>query len=271
MPGLQDSFLNRITKMKGKMKMSKKKGLTFTVIFRANSLNYGEGTANISELKKFHRGNGDVYTFSSRQSIRYDIVRLGNQFFDWNLDVVDKEQGVVQFKQDATIEDSVEMDLFGYMKTKSKSGATKRSAVARLSHAIALEPYRSDLEFLNNMGLATRINDDANLATLEQHTSYYTYTMTIDLSRVGIDGDIELSQEIKAERVKQLLEVTKFLSREIRGRQENLAPLFIIGGLYPIPNPFFQGRIQLKGANELHIEPLVVTVSTNVFETSLKT
>jgi len=65
--------------------------------------------------------------------------------------------------------------------------------------------------------------------------------------------------------------VTKFLNREIRGRQENLAPLFIIGGAYPIPNPFFQGRIQLKGANELHIEPLVVTVSTNVFETSLKT
>src|SRR5690625_7622371 len=87
---------------KERVTMSKKKGLTFSVIFRAGSLNYGEGTQNISELKKFHRGNGDVYTFASRQSIRYDMVRLGNQFFDWNLDVVDKEQGVVQFKADAT-------------------------------------------------------------------------------------------------------------------------------------------------------------------------
>lgn len=243
-----------------------KKGLTFTVIFRANSLNYGEGTANISELKKFHRGNGDVYSFASRQSLRYDMVRLGNQFFDWNLDVVDKSQGVVQFKSDYTIKDSVEMDLFGYMKTKAKSGAAKRSAVARLSHAISLEPYRSDLEFLNNMGLATRIDEDANLATLEQHMSYYTYTITIDLSRVGKDGEVELTSQEKANRVNQLLEVTKLLNREIRGRQENLAPLFIIGGTYSIPNPFFQGRVALKdGRNEeLNIDLIKDTLNTTV-------
>lgn len=257
---------------KERKKMSKNKGLTFSVIFRANSMNYGEGTANISELKKFHRGTGDVYTFASRQSLRYDMVRLGNQFFDWNLDVVDKAQGVVQFKPDCTIKDSVEMDLFGYMKTKAKSGATKRSAVARLSHAISLEPYRSDLEFLNNMGLATRINEDANLATLEQHVSYYTYTMTIDLSRVGIDQEIELLAEEKATRVKQLLEVVKLLNREIRGRQENLAPLFVIGGLYAIPNPFFQGRISLiNGEKEcLNVDLLKATVNTTVFGESIK-
>lgn len=115
----------------------------------------------------------------------YDIVRLGNQLFDWNLDVVDKNQQVVQFKEDCTIKDSLEMDLFGYMKTKAKKGATKRSAIVRMSHAISLEPYKSDLEFLNNMGMAERINEDANLATIEQHISYYTYTVTIDLSRVA--------------------------------------------------------------------------------------
>lgn len=252
--------------------MNKNKGLTFSVIFRANSLNYGEGTANISELKKFHRGNGDVYTFASRQSLRYDIVRLGNQFFDWNLDVVDKEQGVVQFKADCTIEDSVEMDLFGYMKTKAKSGATKRSAVTRLSHAISLEPYRSDLEFLNNMGLAHRIGEDANLATLEQHTSFYTYTVTIDLSRVGIDNDIEINNEQKANRVNQLLEITKVLNREIRGRQENLAPLFIVGGVYTIPNPFFLGRIALLDNNVEKINIVLIkdTLKTSVFGNSIE-
>src|SRR5699024_3971770 len=246
------------------------KAITFTIVFKANSLNFGEGTANVSELKKFHRGDGSIYSFASRQSLRYDIVRLGNQLFDWNLDVVDKKQQVVQFKEDCTIKDSVEMDLFGYMKTKAKTGATKRSAVVRMSHAISLEPYKSDLEFLNNMGLASRINEDANLATIEQHISYYTYTVTIDLSRVGKDEDVELTAEEKVNRIKQFLEITKFLNREIRGTQENLAPLFIIGGAYPIPNPFFQGRVKLKGADQLNIEPLIDTVSTNVFGTSLK-
>ncbi|TMN21380.1 type I-B CRISPR-associated protein Cas7/Cst2/DevR [Lentibacillus cibarius] len=246
------------------------KAITFTVVFRANSLNYGEGTANISELKKFHRGDGGVYTFASRQSLRYDMVRLGNQFFDWNLDVVDKEQRVIQFKEKCTIKDSVEMDLFGYMKTKAKTGAAKRSAVARLSHAISLEPYKSDLEFLNNMGLASRINQDANLATIEQHISYYTYTVTIDLSRVGKDADVELNDEEKANRVKQFLEVTKFLNREIRGRQENLSPLFVIGGAYPIPNPFFQGRVSLGGKDQLNTPSLEDTIKTNVFGSSIE-
>lgn len=258
--------------MKKELQKMNNKAITFTVVFRANSLNYGEGTANISELKKFHRGDGAVYSFASRQSLRYDIVRLGNQFYDWNLDVVDKEQKVIQFKSDATIEDSVEMDLFGYMKTKAKSGADKRSAVVRLSHAISLEPYKSDLEFLNNMGLAARIKEDANLATIEQHISYYAYTITIDLTRVGVDQGIELPAEERINRVSQLLEVTKFLNREIRGRQENLAPLFVIGGSYPIPNPFFQGRVTLDkhDLNKINIEPLKDTVNSSVFNMPLK-
>lgn len=221
-----------------------KKALTMTVIFQANSLNYGEGIANISELKKFHRGDGEVYTYASRQSIRYDIVRLGNELFAWNLDTVDKASGVVQFKKDVTINDSVEMDLFGYLKTDKNS--QKRPAVVRLSHAISLEPYKSDLEFLNNMGLASRIGQDANLANIEQHHSFYTYTLTIDLNRVGVDGEIELPNEEKANRVLQLLEVLKVLNRNIRGRQENLAPLFVIGGIYNVANPFFLGRVQLS-------------------------
>ncbi|MBK0295836.1 type I-B CRISPR-associated protein Cas7/Cst2/DevR [Bacillus sp. S34] len=248
----------------------KNKALTLTFIFKASSLNYGEGTANISELKKFHRGDGEVYSFASRQAIRYDIVRLGNEFFNWNLDVVDKSKGVVQFKEECTIEDSVEMDLFGYMKTKvrgSAERAEKRSAVARLSHAVSLEPYRSDIEYLNNIGLASRINEHANIATAEQHESLYTYTLTIDLSHVGIDGAIALSELEKASRVKQLIEITKYLNRDIRGRQENLAPLFVIGGLYPIANPFFLGRVALKDFNSrlLNVKPIESVLKQTAF------
>jgi len=226
------------------------KGLSVTIIFEAGSLNYGEGISNISELKKIHRRNGEVFTFASRQSIRYDIVRLGNELFDWNLDTVDKASGVVQFKKDVTIKDSVEMDLFGYLKTDKQS--KKRSAVVRLSHAISLEPYRSDMEFLNNMGLAERINENPNIANLEQHQSLYCYTATIDLSKVGVDknDEIDISKEKKAERVSQLLEIFKLLNRNIRGRQENLSPLFIIGGIYPIANPFFLGKAKIGSQKE---------------------
>lgn len=226
-----------------------KKGLSITMIFKAQSLNYGEGIGNISELKKLTRGDGSVYTFASRQAIRYDIVRLGNKMFGWNLEVVDKSKGTIQFKEDLTIKDSEEMDLFGYMKTAKIDGSTIRSATVRLSNAISLEDYKSDMEFLNNKGLADRIGEFPNLANIEQHLSYYTYTITIDLEKVGIDGDIEISNEEKAKRVNELLDVVKVLNREIRGRQENLSPVFVIGGLYNINSPFYLGRIKLNGEN----------------------
>lgn len=247
------------------------RALSFTVIFKANSLNYGEGIANISELKKIHRGNGDVLTFASRQSIRYDIARLGNEWFGWNLGTVDKTKGTIQFREDVTIADSVEMDFFGYLKTGKKS--LKRPAVARLSHAVSLEPYRSDMEFLNNMGLAERINDDPNLANIEQHESFYTYTMTIDLSKLGLDGDVEIPNEMKAERVEQLLEIIKLLNRNIRGRQESLSPLFIIGGVYPIANPFFLGRVGLEtgaGKWKMKVDSLNDALETTFVRESIR-
>lgn len=243
-----------------------------TIVFEANSLNYGEGIGNISELKKLNRGNGSTHTFASRQALGYDIRRLGAKLFDWNLDTV-VENGTIQYKKDATIEDSEEMDLFGYMKTASKSNAATREAVARLSPAISLEAYKSDMDFLSNKGMADRIDENANLANVEQHQSFYAYTLTIDLNRVGVDGEIELEEEEKMRRVKELLTIIKLLNRNIRGRQENLAPLFVIGGVYDLPNPFFQGRIELEDQGEkygIKVEPISSALETSFLDNSVK-
>ena len=249
--------------------MNNKSGLTITVVFNAESLNYGEGIGNISELKKLSRGNGKVYTFASRQALRYDIARLGNKMYGWNLEVVDKSKGTVQFKDKCTIKDSEEMDLFGYMKTSKKSndkagGSSIRSAAVRLSNAISLEDYKSDMDFLNNKGLADRINEFPNLANVEQHLSYYTYTVTIDLEKIGKDGEVELDNEVKMKRVIELLEILKVLNREIRGREENLSPLFVIGGVYNLNSPYFLGRIELKNVKQKF------AINTNILEDTMK-
>lgn len=251
---------------------NKKKGLSITLVFKAQSLNYGEGIGNISELKKLTRGDGSVYTFASRQALRYDIVRLGNKMFDWNLEVVDKSKGTVQFKENLTIEDSEEMDLFGYMKTAKNDGSSVRSAAVRLSNAISLEDYKSDMEFLNNKGLADRIGEFPNLANIEQHLSYYTYTITIDLEKVGVDNGVEITDEEKIRRINQLLDVVKVLNREIRGREENLSPVFVIGGMYNINSPFYLGRIKLTGKDgefNLDTEILKDTSTLTIGETSI--
>ena len=249
-----------------------KKGLSITLIFKAESLNYGEGIGNISELKKLTRGDGNVYTYASRQALRYDIVRLGHKMFGWNIEVVDKSQGTVQFKDKLTIKDSEEMDLFGYMKTTKNDSSNIRSAAVRLSNAISLEDYKSDMEFLNNKGLADRIGEFPNLANIEQHLSYYTYTITIDLEKIGVEQEIELTNEEKTTRVNQLLDIVKILNREIRGREENLSPVFVIGGMYNINSPFYLGRIKLKGKDgefSIETEMLKDTSTLTIGENSI--
>lgn len=245
------------------------KTVTMSIIFQAQSLNYGEGTSNISELKKLTRGNGQQFTVASRQCIRYDIARIGERMFNWNLQVVDKSKGTVQFKEDLTIKDSQEMDLFGYMKTKEGESGKNRSATVRISFATSLEPYKNDMEFLSNKGLADRINENANIANIEQHLSYYTYTITIDLDKVGVDGDIKLENKERYKRVSQLLDIIMILNRQIRGRIENLSPLFVIGGVYDAPNPLFLGRIKLLGNKDsfaIDLEPIKSAMEISILD-----
>ena len=107
-------------------------------------------------------------------------------------------------------------------------------------------PYQSDLEFLTNIGLARRQDLDNAIAQSEIQKSFYSYTITIDLDRIGVDGDLEISAEEKADRVKKFLDTIQYLYRDIKGRRENLSPVFAIGGRYIRKNPFFENRVSLE-------------------------
>lgn len=235
-----------------------KKGLTLTMVVDAASANYGESIGNISQLKKMTRQGGEVYTYISRQAIRYNIVqqmgiddtpvKIGSDNNSGN------KKGVAQFDLSAKIDEYPEIDLFGYMKTipsknknEKKGTQETRSAVVRLSNAISLEPYNMDNDFGNNMGLAQRIGQSGNMVLQSEiHKSLYCYTVTCDLDKVGIDekAKIEISNDEKASRVVSLLETLEFLYRDIKGRRENLNPVFAVGGVYDRKNPYFEDRIK---------------------------
>jgi len=222
-------------------------GLTMTIIFQAESANFGEGIGNLTVLKKYSRGDKNQYTYISRQALRYNII----QQLGYDNTPISNESGVVQFAADASIDKYPEVDLFGYMKTVSKKDnsagkSSTRSAVVRLSNAVSLEPFNSDLDFLTNMGLAKREGYDNAIAQSEIHRSLYAYTITIDLDRVGEDCDISLSPDEKINRIEALLKTVMFLYRDIKGRRENLSPLFVIGGVFSRKNPFFSNAINVS-------------------------
>ncbi|EES49840.1 UNVERIFIED_ORG: type I-B CRISPR-associated protein Cas7/Cst2/DevR [Clostridium botulinum] len=238
--------------------MKNVKGLTLSFIFEAESANYGEGIGNVTSLKKISRDGGRAYSYISRQALRYNII---NQMKVDNTPLaLDGE--VLQFHPDASVKDYPEIDLFGYMKTQKP--VKTRAAIARLSNAVALETFNADLDFLTNKGLLDRYNENAekkkdggNIAQSEIHKSYYTYTITLDLDKVGVDKNdgVEIENSEKAKRVNDLLDVIKFLYRDIKGRRENLSPLFAIGGVYSIKNPFFENRIKCYN-NRIQIDAI---------------
>ncbi|WP_294726963.1 type I-B CRISPR-associated protein Cas7/Cst2/DevR [uncultured Fusobacterium sp.] len=243
------------------------KGLTMTIVFEAESANYGEGIGNVAALKKLSRGNGSQYTYISRQAIRYNIV---DQLGEAKAEVESMGSGdktVVQFSPETTIKDYPELDFFGYLKTEKKSTGKKRSAIVRLSNAVSTETFKGDLDFLTNKGLADRLNENMNIAQAEIHKSYYVYTLAMDLDQIGIDknDDIELPKEEKSRRVEKLLDTIAFLYRDIRGRRENLAPLFVIGGVYDIKNPIFENLVKVK-ENKI----LVQDIDSGIFENMRK-
>ena len=224
------------------------KGLSISIIFEAESANYGEAVGNVASLKKLVRNKGDQYTYISRQAIRYNICeQLGEEFAPVKAEG-SGDKKVIQFSEEATIDKYPEIDFFGYLKTEKGTGGKKRSAKVRLSNAISLETFKGDLDFLTNKGLADRLNENMNIAQSEIHRSYYRYTITADLEEIGIDKvyDIEIDKGEKIRRVNQLLDTVSMLYRDIRGRREDLKPLFVIGGVYDIKNPVFQNVLDVK-------------------------
>lgn len=247
----------------------KNKGLTISIIFQAESANYGEGIGNVASLKKISRGRGEQYSYISRQALRYNIVEQ----MGVNNTPVGLDGSVLQFSKNAMIDEYPEIDLFGYMKTDKKDTKT-RSAVARLSNAISLETFKGDLDFLTNKGLLDRYNKASeelkgggNISQSEIHRSYYAYTITIDLDKVGIDDNysIEIESKEKAKRVELLLNSVRFLYRDIKGRREDLSPLFIIGGIYNIKNPLFYNALDIED-NKLKLDRIESILSEDIIE-----
>jgi CRISPR-associated protein Cst2 len=253
--------------------------LTLTIITqRATSLNYGENIGNVSILKKLSLGDNSQITYVSDKALKYDIRRKGKEEKGWRL-LDEKVKGLIEKSKDGKklnvdkfakelIQEYQEFDLFGGLLTNLKGAdgkkvelsygdSVKRTAPVKITYAYSISKFQGDMDFMNNIEAYNRYirhieQKDAQVITQsEQHTSHYYYTIAIDLDRIGVweteNGTEDvIPAEEKAKRVKDLLDIIRTLSRQIRGRYENLSPIFVIGGIYKVKNPFFMGCISAK-------------------------
>ena len=253
--------------------------LTLTIITqKATSLNYGENIGNVSILKKLSLGDNSQITYVSDKALKYDIRRKGKEEKGWRLldekvkelvmrSLKNKKLDVDDFGK-VLLQTYEEFDLFGGLLTNLKGveskkvelsygDSVKRTAPVKLTYAFSISKFQGDMDFMNNIDAYNRYikyieQKEAQVITQsEQHTAHYYYTIAVDLDRIGvwepeIGTEEVISAEEKAKRLKDLLDIIRTLSRQIRGRYENLSPIFVIGGIYKVKNPFFMGCVSAK-------------------------
>ena len=201
-----------------------KRSLTVTIICKVQNTDKDNHKIWIQGLKKTNIDN-DCYGVLPNNTIKYEIKRALGWDFNFR-----NENGKVGFPQEAEIDKYPVMDLFGYVKKNTnKIGfyEISRTAPVRVSNLTSLSPINVD-----KMPL-------------------FTYTVTIDLASVGKDdnSNVEISNEEKFERIIHLLDVIKCLSLNFHGKYKELTPVFMIGGVYEIKNPYFLRAVKTKNGN----------------------
>lgn len=263
-----------------------KNALHIVLIAEYISTNYGEGTGNNNVIKKFTRGDGKEYSFISPQSISYWLKETAG-FANTPVRASGDRKGVIQYALETTIRDYPEIDIMGYLKTRDKNnnsekenddnsknnennikGSRYRKKVARINPMISLEPYTGDIDYQTNLSLAQRGGYYCDIIQTEMHYTYGVYSISIDLDRLGIDKEdnIEIPNEEKYKRVEAILDAAQFLYADTKGRRENLAPIFAIGGVYDRKNPFFQNRVKFSHKCNLNLEMIKDTIENSGFQ-----
>jgi len=265
---------------------------------KVNGLNYGETLGNVITLKKVTLGDGTQRTYISDKAIKYELRYQGKERFDWklldkklaelvkgNIEKGKKKETVLDVDKFAQnlIREYHEFDLFGGLFTNLKGedgkkvnlkgdyDSVKRTSPVKVSYGFSIEPFQGDMDFMNNIDAYNRYikyleeKEAQVIVNTETHLAHYYYTVTVDLDRIGVWEDLEgnttdvLTKEERKNRVIQLLELIKTLSRQIKGRWESLAPIFVVGGVFNVKNPFFLDAIKAREENGklyLEVEPI---------------
>jgi len=176
------------------------KYIVLDIVFHGNSLNYDQGSGNYQELKKITKWDGRQYTLVSRYALRYSLLETAQKANLFRLtgaenliEAGESEKKVIQPATEFLLTGDIlkypEFDLFGYLITDT-SPQNFRTAPVKISHAVSMTPFMYDAHFNANIGLANRMRKmygkmDPNPFTMEEHETYYQYSVVIDVDNIG--------------------------------------------------------------------------------------
>ena len=260
--------------------------LNIAYIFKTSigSINGSWTEGNVSTVKKITTPNGLQIPYISGQSLKYQIRKawkemgLANSLSD--VKQSEKKEGV-----DFTAGEPnnyLDDDLLGYM-IASTGENRRRTSVVRTSAAIGIFPFKNDRDLGTKSKEQTGgdVSSGGNIFETEIYYNYFRVNFMIELDRLGVFQDFELSKaskgkvdnlsvEVKRTRLKYLL--SAIANMWGGGKQSRLltdmSPKFLAITFQNVKNPIFLETLTVSENEELNTYAIneVLTGNTNIIK-----
>ncbi|WP_409965464.1 hypothetical protein PIECOFPK_01452 [Mycovorax composti] len=260
--------------------------LNIAYIFKTSigSINGSWTEGNVSTVKKITTPNGQQIPYVSGQSLKYQIRKawqeMGLSHLLSEVKQAEKKSGV-----DNTLGEPhnyIDDDLLGFMIASSGENR-RRTAAVRASAAIGIFPFRNDRDLGTKSKEKTGgdVGSGGNIFETEIYYNYFRVNFLIELDRLGVFQDYELSKthkgKVESLSLEERRQRLKYLLNAIAniwggGKQSRLltdmSPKFLVVTLQTAKSPIFLETLTVTEEEELNTTAIkeVLQGNTNIVQ-----
>lgn len=238
--------------------------ITLTILTESPiALSNDQGFGTYNPIKKYFFKDGK-HAMTSVATVSYELRKnliLNNS--------INPDSIVLKDKNLYPNDPKIESDIFGYLIPSKQESKT---SPLRIIPFISIHTFKNDTQLITNRGFLdinlgrTYYNDALKelnysdvqktqaLANEEVFGDYYTYTVTLELDRIGVKEIDEKGNRLPMDRriyldgrkeiVKNILLALTDFTREIKHQTVHLKPLAVFGGVYAKVIPYFWNDIR---------------------------
>ncbi|MGX7418966.1 type I-B CRISPR-associated protein Cas7/Cst2/DevR [Carnobacterium gallinarum] len=262
--------------------MKKVSGVTLTILTESPiALSNDQGFGNYTPIKKYFFKDG-IHAMTSVATFTYELRKCLFENFGWSLsDLTVKKSNSYFNDVDLMTEKGFEADIFGFLLPDQQ---VSKTSPLRVIPFTSVSTFKNDTQLITNRGFLNidlkrnRFDEKGKeleiedvprtqaLANEEVFGDYYTYTLTIELDRIGVaevkkdeKGKYQylepnersyMSPELRMQAVDDILNAVTILTRDIKHQRVLLKPLAVFGGAFEQVIPYFWNDMILESVTD---------------------
>lgn len=249
--------------------------LNIAYVFKTSlgSINGSWTEGNVSTVKKITTPNGQQIPYVSGQSLKFQIRKAWKEMGLGEL-LSEIKQAEKKVGVDFTAGEPnnyIDDDLLGYM-IASTGENRRRTAVVRTSAAIGIFPFRNDRDLGTKSKEQTGgdVSSGGNIFETEIYYNYFRVNFLIELDRLGVYQDFELTKDSKGkvanltieQKRKRLIHLLNAITNIWGGGKQSrlltdMSPKFLAVTFQSAKSPIFLETLTVSENEELNTKAVI--------------